>query len=659
MSALISNPAVRSLLRGLLVWAPLWIFTTIAFGALGVIYVFFIKQDAYLASQALLVRDEATGAVMRLGRFQSQAEMKAAQETLLEMSKSHQVVRDALLVVGKPSGLSSWFDWGDYPSKEQIESVAKYDVSVHAPKGTEFGVTEVIYLDVKADSPEIALELNKALCDSLESRMQQVRRARADGVVMELVHARDSAKRELNASTVRLREMETNAGSDLTDLRGMTDTIAGGATSRNLFDQIRNEIRQAELARQSLLADKELLMKAADDPNSLMVAPGALLSSQPGLKRLREGLVDAQINGSQLSGRFTENHPLVNASQTAQSTIAKRLLQELKASVASVDSEIELVNAKIQRLTEEQNSFEDRLTNLADSRSTYSNMLAEVKSKITILESTEKELAEAQAARDSSVSTSLLTRLDAPMVSDRPVGPGRTTIAGMCTLAGLIFGLGIVFIITPIDAGPLFGRRSADRYRTRRDASPLADSVETRTNSTNSVSPHSNDIVMPTNLPLAEINPGQSLTEQNSHSKIASNGTRSKEAESKPAATASNSPEASNNDVDEVDFSDVYQPLIKPRPAKVVAELKTDPPVDKVKSENREVDLAFQELYRLQAQRPENRSEELSLQMKVQELKLFLSTQGADVKALHPQNNSPKISEHLRIKPRPTGSLKT
>ncbi len=57
--------------------------------------------------------------------------------------------------------------------------------------------------------------------------MQQVRRARADGVVMELIHARDSAKRELNASTVRLREMETNAGSDLTDLRGMTDTIAG------------------------------------------------------------------------------------------------------------------------------------------------------------------------------------------------------------------------------------------------------------------------------------------------------------------------------------------------------------------------------------------------------------------------------------------------
>ena len=112
MSSLITNPAIRSLIRGILVWAPLWISTTAIFGSLGLVYVLLFKQDTYLASQALLVRDEATGAVMRLGRFQSQAEMKAAQETILEMAKSHQVVRDALISVGPPKGFSSWFNWG-------------------------------------------------------------------------------------------------------------------------------------------------------------------------------------------------------------------------------------------------------------------------------------------------------------------------------------------------------------------------------------------------------------------------------------------------------------------------------------------------------------------------------------------------------------------
>ena len=42
-------------------------------------------------------------------------------------------------------------------------------------------------------------------------------------------------------------------------------------------------------------------------------------------------------------------------------------------------------------------------------------------------------------------------------------------------------------------------------------------------------------------------------------------------------------------------------------------------------NENRDVDYAFQELSRLQARRPENRSEELSVQRKIQELKGVLS----------------------------------
>ncbi|MEQ1827156.1 MAG: hypothetical protein ABL921_14470 [Pirellula sp.] len=647
MSALISNPAIRSLLRGVLVWAPLWISTTFVFGVMGLGYVLLLKEDTYLASQALLVRDEATGAVMRLGRFQSQAEMKAAQETILEMAKSQQVVRDALLAIGKPSGWSSWLSWGEYPSKEQIESVAKSDISVHAPKGTEFGVTEVIYLDVRANNQGKAQDLSKALCDSLESRMQQVRTARADGVVMELTNARDSAKRELVSSTTRLRQIETSAGSDLTDLRGMTDPVAGASTLRTLFDQIRNEIRQAEVAKQSLLSDKEMLLKAADEPSSFIVAPGNLLNSQPGLKRLREGLVDAQIVGSQLSGKFTDSHPLVNASQTAQSTIAKRLVQELKASISGVDSEIELVDAKIRHLMAEQTGAEERLSTLADSRSTYANLLSEVKSKVAILEAAERELAEAQAARDSSVSTSLLTRLDAPLVSDRPIGPGRTTITGMCTIAGLIFGLGIVFIVTPIDIGPAFGRRSADRFRSRRgqddDSITAPDKLQPTT-------PNDPAQSISTNATTTTPTSGLQHTLLNLQSSTVSSSLQS----SRPSEDTS--PE----------LLDAYQPLIQPRPAKVVAELKSDlnavsntaaPSTttgsDSDPDSNRKVDLAFQELSRLRTHKPESRSEELSLQMKVQELKLFLSSQGIQPMDIDLKFNS---QQHPRLKPRPSRS---
>ena len=609
MSSLITNPAIRSLFRGVLIWAPLWISTTLIFGCLGLVYVVFIKHDSYLASQALLVRDEATGAVMRLGRFQSQAEMKAAQETILEMAKSQQVVRDALIAVGPPKSFTNWFSWGEYPSKDLVEEIAKNAISVHAPKGTEFGVTEVIYMDVKANSQTKSMSMCKALTDALESRLQQIRRARADGVLAELTHARNSAKRELESSTGRLHEIESEAGSDLSDLRGMTDMIAGAATSRAELDQIKNDLRQAEINRQTLIADRELLVRATKDPSSFIVAPGAILNSQPGLKRLREGLVDAQLSGSQLTGKFTENHPSVIASQSAQSSIVKRFLRELSASIAGVESDIALVDGRIERLEKQKNSAEERLAKLADSRAPYANLLSEVKSKVGMLESSERELAEVQAARDSSVSTSLLTRLDSPLVSDRPVGPGKTTIFGLCTIAGLVFGLGVVFVVTPMDVSPVFGRRSHDRERGRRDADlafqPSPESNDPKSESTSNVNSVP-DVTLALPIPDREM------------------------------------PEA-------------YQPLIgsvvsasKLRPKELQANPKTDVP-----AESFSVDMAFQELAQLELRTPKSRSEELSLQMRVLELKGLLSTQAMASGRVVATTED----EAPRMKPRPTRTI--
>ncbi|HUP79456.1 MAG TPA: hypothetical protein VM260_12970 [Pirellula sp.] len=644
MSALIANPAIRSLLRGVLIWANLWIGTTILFGFLGFVYVMIIKHDTFLASQALLVRDEATGAVMRLGRFQSQAEMKAAQETILEMAKSQQVVRDALIAVGPPKSFSSGLDGGEYPSKEQVEEVAKSSISVHAPKGTEFGVTEVIYMDVKSYAKDAAVSLSKALTDALESRLQQVRKARADGVLAELTHARDAAKRELANSTSQLNEIERQAGADLTDLRGMTDSIAGAATLRAEFDQTKNDLRQAEITRQSLIADRELLVRATEDPTSFIITPGVILNSQPGLKRLREGLVDAQLNGSQLTGKFTSNHPSVLASQSAQSSIIKRFMQELRASISGVESDIALVDGRIQRLETQKESAQDRLTKLADSRATYANLLSEVKSKVAILESSERELAQVQAARDSSVSTSLLTRLDTPIVSDRPIGPGKTTIAALCTIAGLVFGLGIVFAITPLDASPVFGRRAFDRERGRRDEDLLPRPESTQDKNTSAPINPTTVSKAPLNDPAKpksalSVDEPKTLRPLNKLSVQLDKILSDNEEKSRNALVFTNQK-----------LTEAYQP----RKTSHVG-LSNDKSIETADAKKcvpivtSDIDKAFEELAILKSRKPVNRSEELALQIKVQELAAFLSSQGVQIDVETKESND----DTPRTKPRP------
>lgn len=664
MNSFITNPAVKSILRGILVWAPLWILTTIVFGALGVFYALFLKTDTYIASQALLVRDEANGAVMRLGRFQSQTEMKAAQETILEMAKSHQVVREALVAVGEPPQIMNWLFpasfSGEYPSKELVEETANQAIQVHAPKGTEFGTTEIIYLDIKSNSTDHARRLNKALCDALESRLQQVRRARADGVILELVSARNSRRQALTEATQHLEETERAAGSDLTDLRGLTETVGGNSSSRAELEQIKNEIRQSETTRQALLSDRDMLIKASQDPQGFLVAPGSVLNAHPGLKRMREGLADSQIQGAHILGKFTPDHPSAIASNSAQAAIAGQFSNELKAAITTVDADLALADIKLQRLESQKVKAEARLAAIAEGRAAYANLVADVKSKTALLETAERELAGAQAARDASISTSLLTRLDAPIVSDRPTGPGRTTLSGLSAIAGLVFGLGIVFAVTPIDMGTTYGRRSRDKVTGRRSADlsfPNEFSTPVNYDPRDSFTPPAESTRVANKTSEQQVSIDRTIGATNNVMELLAESD-SKNPEDLLAQIMEKS--GAGHRRAEMNMQLEIQPL-DTTGENANSDPKSSPSVDDngPVSTNRgdanrvrittDVDNAFRELARLKSLKSDNNGEEQSIDEKINEIKAFLEAMG------YPANTE-ILKKKGYIRPRPSQS---
>jgi uncharacterized protein involved in exopolysaccharide biosynthesis len=468
------NANSKRIIHTLVLWSPLWGATTVIFGIFGLIYGFLLKQDQWLASQALLVREEANGASLRLGRFDSETQMKAAQETILEVAKHHQVVSEALKAVGPEPRLFTGWGASQWPSQSTIEATASSKISMRAPKGAEFGATEVVYLDVKQPSPERALHFSRALSDALEVRLQSVRKSKADSIVAELTHARLAARDQLKLVTEDLQKFERTAGIELSDLRGMTDMIASGGGSRMHLDQLKSEIRIADIKHSELLDDLKLLQDAIADPSSLVIAPSNLVTSQPGLKRLREGYAEAQLSASQLSGKFTEVHPLLVAARTTQDSIRGRLVSELEASLGSLNQEIKTSQEKCDHLRALQAETEKKLGTLAENRAEYANVVSEVKTRTTILENVERELAEAQATAEAASSTSLISRMDKPIVSEKPIGPGKTTIAGGCTLAGLLFGVGLVFVLSPNESGKSFGRRITDMGRRRQEDQVVA-----------------------------------------------------------------------------------------------------------------------------------------------------------------------------------------
>ncbi len=475
MNFLLKNPKVRQTIHIATLWSPLWIGCTVLALVISLVYVLAIKKNVWLASQALTLRDETAGSTVRLGRFESSNHLKAAQETVLDLARNPQVIRNAFKAVGPES--SFFGSTADWPSNSYVKSFTDSSLSVHAPRGAELGATEVVYLDVKHPSPERAVQLNKAICDSLEAYMRQVRENRASSIVEEVTQTREKARSDLAKATKRLQEIEKSIGSDLPDLRSMVE-IGGGSNSRTALDQLRQEARQLETKHQELEMESSMLAKAVQDPSAFVSAPGSLLNSQPGLKRLREGLVDAQLTLAQLSGKFTNDHPSVTAARNAVEDITERLNRELQAALQNAKQSLEASQASRRRLESQEKELEERMDRLADSRAIYANIVSEVKTRANILEQTERELAEAEASRIASQSTSLLTRVDQPVVGDKPIGPGKTIIVAGCTIAGFLGGLGLTLLLNPLLSNSTYGRRWNDQENRRRRAS---DRVEERT----------------------------------------------------------------------------------------------------------------------------------------------------------------------------------
>lgn len=469
-------------LRNILVlFAPVWGGAALLFGTIGVFLALF-ASDRWAARQPLVLRDEAGGAVDRLGRFESQTELKAAQETILEMARNPEVVAGALRDLGPADGDAdeSW------PTPRTVDYVANHFVNVVAPQGSEFGNTEMVYLKVMAESPERADEFCKAMFDNLTAHLRTVRRLRADSVIVELTYARDLARQKLDSAFARMHKLEVTVGEDLGELRNLNDTISGDGTNRRTTEELARELQTAELDLERMVSLRQLLLAGLENPNQLLVSGDDLLNSQPTLQRLKEGLIDAQLQSSEYASIYTVNHPRRRAALQTELEITQRMLDETRASVRAMDPMIRLAQERVDRLNQKKGEVDEKLVKLAGVRTTYSKLDNEVDALTEHLALAEAALSDAQASRSAALATNLLTELGPPQIGDSPEGMSGGLMTIGSTMAGLIFGLGVVFLVAPGTDGTSYGRRFTDQVTGRRqsDRGVAAAAAQSDTNMT-------------------------------------------------------------------------------------------------------------------------------------------------------------------------------
>jgi uncharacterized protein involved in exopolysaccharide biosynthesis len=442
-----SISAPHELGRLLVVYWRRWLFTALVITAGAAAYAF-LSPKCWQSSQAMIVRNEAVGADAESARFHGPDELKSVQETIVELSKSRKVLRAALADVGPSATCRQPSAW---PADTDIEELQK-NVKIAPPKGVELGTSEVFYLEVRDKDRLRAADLSTAICRQLQRDLQDIRDAKARSMIEELEKAVQVAKTDLTSATARLTALESKVGSDLPELRSLLDANSSDTALRRMVSEIENELRQFRAAVEANRQLRDLLVAAQADPRQLMAAPTRLLESQPALRRLKDGLVDAQLRTAALEGRMSAEHPEVIAAHEAETRTAERLHAEIATAILGVDAEQAVAASRVQSLEQQRTQAAARLERLAGLRATYTNLLSESSNRAKLLERAEQGLNNARATLAGAKVASLISPVDDPDTGTHPVSPSRMLVVLGGLLGGLLTGLGVVFLTAPAAA---------------------------------------------------------------------------------------------------------------------------------------------------------------------------------------------------------------
>lgn len=430
----------HELARLLLRKRMLWLIPALAGGLLAAGYSL-VMPRYWEASQGLIVRQETVGARGQTpGKFADLYEMRTLQETILELAKSQQVIVGTLQEVDRRMGKGA-----TTPDAEQIEELRER-LKMLPPHGGEFGKTEVFYFYVKDPNRARAIELVGELCRQLDVALRSLRTERAQSLVAELQQQVNLAG-EMNAEqTARLSSFEKEVGADLGELRMLHSASSGQSDLRTEIVQLEADSRK--FTTQVREADEllKLLSAAEKDPQQLIATPNSLLTTQPAVRQLKDGLIKAQITTARLQGTRSAAHPQVQAAIESEQQIRDDLHGELLTAIRGAEVERDLAQQRVDANDLRLKEVQRRLAHLAEQRAEYSNRVAAVDNSRASLDQARRNLSVARAGEAAAQGASLVTRIGEPETGAYPVGPGRTVITAAGAVGGLMFGLGLVFL---------------------------------------------------------------------------------------------------------------------------------------------------------------------------------------------------------------------
>jgi len=375
-------------------------------------------------------------------RFESLDSMKSAQETILEIARKPEVIRNVM----EQMEASSFSFFGSSGVNDKDIEEMQGNIEFGAPNGAEFGRTEAVVLKVTTDARDTARNFTDLLLDEIDSKLSDVRRQRLGSMEQELALASESSKKSLEESSAQLQELERGFGPEITTIRELNDPQGG-----NSFNLKLNQIRQERRAAFSALAsarEQRILLENAQANDSLVTSK-QLLEMQPALGVMMSSLSTARQQLSIDEGRYKPLHPALKASRQAVRHQEEMLFNSIGPTIVGVDSQIAMAESKVERLDKSITELEGKLLDLTEQRVPYAKLQEDVMNKSKVHSDVQAKLSQVKSYTSSSEDIGFLTRVGEPQVGSQPNGLGKRSLVLVGLAGGLLVGLGLVALAVP------------------------------------------------------------------------------------------------------------------------------------------------------------------------------------------------------------------
>ena len=438
--------SLRELAATLFIYKCTILALALAFGIAATVFSW-IQPMIYQSSVQIWAQDQSPG-LRGTSQYatDSAARVKMVLSNVYEVVYSRQVLESTMERCGVLNPASSEDPVAAQSARDELVSKLGKAIRLEAPKGSDFGTTQIFFIRLKDPDPDRAQALLTALLDSFRQRYEQLSAEQAQHLYRDTTTQVEKSREQLAVAVTAFDEFVRQLEGGMGELNSMGGAPGGDSELRRALATINDRLLPAETdlkLQQALLMQFERLEM---DRTPLVDVPASLIRDYPALEQSIRELTGARVQLSSVAARVTIENPEYQTALERLRLLESVFLDEVKRAASAVRKEIAAKTEAVDFMRTEKEQYLARVAELTNRFVEFDGLRQEMTQRRAIVVDAEKRRSDAAHALATAAQETLFATIDGPRTSTKPVSPNRRLNVLIGTLLGLVTGVGLAFL---------------------------------------------------------------------------------------------------------------------------------------------------------------------------------------------------------------------